>query len=142
MAQKPGSIVHVEIHSADPTRTKRFFGDVFGWSFEDVPQMNYTMWRAPSAPGGGLQAPMAGQPPQILNYILAKDVSSTASKISSAGGAILIPKTEIPGQGWFAVFREPGGTVLALYENMPRPRARPAKKKAKAKKAAGKKRRK
>ena len=46
MASKPGSIVHAELHSADPAKTKQFYGEVFGWKFEEMPEMNYIMWRA------------------------------------------------------------------------------------------------
>ncbi len=31
----------------------------------------------------------------------------------------MIPKTEIPGVGWFAVFKDPDGTVLAIYRSAP-----------------------
>jgi len=141
MPQQPkeGSIVHVEYMSNDPDRTKRFYRDVFGWKFQDMPEMNYSMWEAPTSPGGGLMKTPEGQPPSVVNYILAKDIDATMRKISAAGGAILKPKQEIPGMGWWAVFREPGGTVTALYQNLPQPR--PARKPpARRAKAKGKKR--
>src|SRR5207245_10765010 len=55
MAQKPNSVVHVEIHSNAPEKTKAFLKYVFDWKFQDVPEMNYSMLEPPSAPGGGLQ---------------------------------------------------------------------------------------
>src|SRR6267143_1967092 len=62
MAQKPNSIVHVEFHSNAPEKTKSFLKDVFGWKFEDVPQMNYSMFNPPSAPGpdGNHAGPVRG----------------------------------------------------------------------------------
>src|SRR3712207_3883164 len=33
--KKMGRIVHFEIHVNDMERAKRFYGDVFGWKFED-----------------------------------------------------------------------------------------------------------
>ena len=48
------------------------------------------------------------------------------------------PKQEIPGWGWWAIFQEPGGTSMAVYEAMSRPQAAARPKKA-AKKASGKK---
>ena len=131
MVQKPGSIVHVEIASNDLPRTKQFFNTVFGWKMQEMPEMNYTMFQAPGAPHGGITPPQGGMPAGTLNHILSNDIVATARKIEQNGGAILVPKTEIPKIGWFAVFREPGGAVLALYEDMPKPRAsrpRPAKK--------------
>ena len=143
---KPGSIVHVELHSADPAKTKSFYGEVFGWKFQDIPEMNYTMWKAPNEPAGGIMKTMEGRPPQVLNYIMSKSIDDTVQKITNLGGVILQPKMEIPGQGWWALFQEPGGTMMAIYEGRvatpPRPVARKSKKEAKksGKKAKARKR--
>lgn len=122
MAQpKEGELVHVEFHSNDPQRTKEFYTDVFGYRFEEIPAMNYAMWKAPAGPAGGLMKVLENRPPQVLNYLLAKDIEATIRRVSAAGGAILQPKMEIPGQGWWALFQEPGGTVMALFQGAPRP---------------------
>ncbi len=135
MAQpKEGEIVHVEFHSNDPALTKQFYSRVFGYEFQDIPEMNYTLWKAPGGPAGGLMK-AENRPPQVLNYLLANDIEWTLRKVSEAGGAILQPKMEIRGQGWWALFQEPGGTVMALYQNLPRPQ--PARKPA-ARKASKK----
>lgn len=116
---KEGSIVHVEIHSSDPAQTKVFYNRVFGWEFEDIPEMNYMTFKAPNEPHGGLQK-HGEQGPKVLNYILANDISRTLQKVENAGGRIIEAKSEIPGFGWFAIFEEPGGTVQALYQASPR----------------------
>src|SRR3989475_3106103 len=138
MASKPGSIVHVELHSADPAKTKQFYGEVFGWKFEEMPEMNYILWRAENEPGGGIMQTMEGRSPQVLNYILAESVEDTLRDINEAGGIVIQPKMEIPGQGWWALFQEPGGTMMAIYEGRVATRPRPATRKAKAKKVAQK----
>ena len=120
---KEGEIVHVEFHTNDPVRTKRFYGEVFGYKFEEFPEMNYTMYKAPGGPAGGIMKVMDNRPPQVLNYLMANDIERTLARVSAAGGAILQQKMEIPGQGWWALFQEPGGTMMALYENLTRPRA-------------------
>ncbi len=113
---KPGSFVHIELASTDPARTRKFFEDVFAWTFEDIPEMDYATFEAPSGPGGGLMAPMEGQPPGVLNYLLSSDVDADLRRIEGAGGRVLRPKTEIPGIGWWALFQEPTGIVLALFQ--------------------------
>src|SRR5947199_10857201 len=84
MVQKPNSIVHVEIHSNAPEKTKSFLKDVFGWKFEDMPQMNYSMFQPPSAPGGGLQQ-AENLPAGVLNYVLTEDIENTLRKVTSSG---------------------------------------------------------
>src|SRR6267143_5129162 len=139
MASKPGSIVHVELHSADPAKSKAFYGEVFGWKFEEMPEMNYILWRAENEPGGGIMQTMEGRPPQVLNYIMSESVENTLRDIMDAGGNVIQPKMEIPGQGWWALFQEPGGTMMAIYQGLrqtPPPRAT---RKAKGSKKASKK---
>lgn len=154
MAQKPGSFVHIEIASSDPQRTQKFFEDVFDWKFESVPEMEYATYMAPTAPHGGLMSPMEGHSPGLLNYLLSQSIDADVRKIEEAGGQLLQPKMEIPGVGWWALFQDPTGLILALFESrMPdlpeRRRARAAarrkasKPKGKAKKGsrAGRRRR-
>ena len=132
MAQKPNSIVHVEFHSNAPEKTKSFLKDVFGWKFEDVPQMNYSMFQPPSAPGGGLQQ-AENLPAGVIDYVLTEDIETTLRKVTSSGGAVTMAKQEIPGMGWFAVFQDPTGITLALYEAQApsRPARKAARKPAK-----------
>ena len=133
--------MHIELMSNDPPRTKRFFGDVFGWKFQDMPEFNYTTYEAPNPPHGGLMAPPENMTAGTLNYLWAKEIDLTLRRIQAAGGAVLQPKKEIPNVGYWALFREPGGTIHALYQDMPRPQParKPAAKKAKAR-AKGKRR--
>ncbi len=42
-----GSFVHIDLPATDLARAKRFYGEVFGWKFQDVPDMNYTLFEAP-----------------------------------------------------------------------------------------------
>src|SRR2546425_12514834 len=124
MAQKPNSVVHVEIHSNAPEKTKAFLKDVFDWKFQDMPEMNYSTFEAPSAPGGGLQK-AENLPAGVLGYILSKDIDGAVKKIQSSGGSIVTPKMAIPGKGFFAVFQNPTGRTLALFEPQAAPRPAP-----------------
>ncbi|MFQ5918943.1 MAG: VOC family protein [Thermoplasmata archaeon] len=122
-APKPGSIVHIEFPVKDTERAKKFYGELFGWKFQDIPEMNYTLFETANPPGGGLFVPQEGQfaPPGALNYILAEDLDAKSSEIEKAGGKILVPTSEVPGQGWFVVFQDPEGTTLALWKSAEQP---------------------
>ncbi len=125
---KRGSFVHIEITSTDPERTRKFFEDVFDWKFDFMPEMEYSTYMPRSGPGGGLMKPMGSNPPGVLNYLLVDDLDADVGKVERAGGRILQPKMEIPGVGWWALFQEPTGIVLALFEpKMPPPTPRPAR---------------
>ena len=35
--------VHIELHTQDTEKAKKFYGELFEWTLEDYPDMNYTM---------------------------------------------------------------------------------------------------
>ena len=117
---QPGGIVHVEFHVKEPKKVEKFYGDLFGWKFQEVPGLNYSLFEAPSGPGGGVGGlqPGNGQP-GVVNYILVNSIDEHQEKIKKAGGKIVMPKNEIPSQGWFAVFEDPSGTRMALWQQNP-----------------------
>lgn len=116
---KLGSIVHVEIPCKDRERAKKFYGDMFGWKFEDFPEMDYTIFETSAPPGGGIYVPSEFNPGSVLNYILVDSVEGTSRKIEKAGGQVVVPRTEIPNMGWFAIFKDPDGNLMALYRGAP-----------------------
>ncbi len=119
-ALKPGSIVHIELPVKDRDRAKKFYGDLFGWKFQDVPEMDYTLFETANGPGGGLFVPQEGQFDKgALNYILVEDIDAKSKEIEAAGGEVIGPTVEMPGRGWWAVFRDPEGTTLAIFQSAP-----------------------
>ncbi len=50
----PGNVVHVELISKEPEQSKKFYREVFGWRFQEMPEMNYAMRDAPNPPTGGI----------------------------------------------------------------------------------------
>lgn len=113
------NVVHVEIPAADLEATSRFYQALFGWKIQHVPEMNYTMWEDGSGSGGGFPQVSAENPAgQVLVYIDSDDIEADLKKVVQLGGKVLHPKTEIPQTGWFGVFQDPTGNVLALYTSM------------------------
>lgn len=125
---KPGTVVHVEIQSPAPEKTQKFYEHVFGWKFAYIPEMKYWTFEAPGRPNGGLMVPMEGMGPTVLNYILSADINKTTKLVQEAGGSIVVPRTEIPNMGLFAIFRDPAGVSQGVYEELQKPRAAPRKK--------------
>jgi uncharacterized protein len=115
---KRGSFVHVEFASEDPGRTRRFLEQVFGWEFQTTPEPNYLAYATPSGPGGAVTKLSGERPPGILNYVLSDDIEGDLRRIEGAGGKVRLGKTEIPYIGWWALFEEPMGGVLALFQTL------------------------
>ncbi|GAB4448356.1 MAG: VOC family protein [Anaerolineales bacterium] len=113
------NVVHVEIPAADVKAAAAFYQELFGWKIQHVPEMNYTMWEDGSGSGGGFPQASAESPAgQVLVYIDSDDIEADLKKVEQLGGKVLQPKLEIPQTGWFGIFQDPAGNVLALYTSM------------------------
>jgi len=113
------AIVHVEIPSANVEAAGKFYQELFGWKLQHIPEMNYTMWEDGSGSGGGFPQVSEENPAgQVLVYIDSDDIEADLKKVEKLGGKVLVPKREIPGQGWMGIFQDPTGNVLALYTSM------------------------
>ena len=113
------NVVHVEIPAVDVEAAGRFYQGLFGWKLQHVPEMNYTMWEDGSGSGGGFPQVSEDNPAgRVLVYIDSEDIEADLKKVEALGGRVLQPKMEIPGTGWFGIFQDPTGNVLALYTSM------------------------
>ncbi|MBK6791382.1 MAG: VOC family protein [Anaerolineales bacterium] len=113
------NIVHVEIPAQNVDATAGFYQALFGWKVQPVPEMNYTMYEDGSGSGGGFPLVSAENPAgQVLVYIDSIDIVKDLEKVVQLGGKVIREKTEIPGMGWYGVFQDPTGNVLALYTSL------------------------
>jgi predicted enzyme related to lactoylglutathione lyase len=114
------SFVHVEFAAKDPNAAAKFYADLFGWKTEDMPEMNYVMFDVEPGPGGGFPA-VDGEtinPGDVIIYVSTDDIEASLAKAEELGGKTLLPRTEIPGMGWFAFFADPTGNRVGLYKGM------------------------
>jgi predicted enzyme related to lactoylglutathione lyase len=114
------NIVHVEIPAANVEGAGKFYQDLFGWKIQPMPEMNYTMWEAGDGDeyGGFPQVSDDNPAGQVLVYIASDNIDADLKNVKKLGGKVLHEKSEIPGMGWFGIFEDPTGNVLALYTSM------------------------
>ena len=66
--------------------------------------------------GGGFPEVSEENPAgQVLVYIASDDIDADLKNVKKLGGKVLRENTEIPGMGWFGIFQDPTGNVLAVY---------------------------
>ena len=113
------NVVHIEIPTADVTASAKFYETLFGWKMEHAPEFDYTMWSDGSGYGGGFNKVSEENPVgEVLVYIASADIDADLKPVEKLGGKVVRPKTDIPGTGWFALFKDPTGNTLALYTSM------------------------
>src|SRR5688572_19358355 len=128
-----GKVVHFEIPADDIARAKQFYGSIFGWQLQDMgEEMNgYIIamttpvdqqTQAPTEPGainGGLMK-RSGDTPSPVITIEVDGIDDALQQVEAEGGTTVQKRTEIPGMGAFAYFKDPEGNVMGLWETAPR----------------------
>jgi len=118
MANHP--IVHVDIPAVHTKEAAEFYAKTFDWKLQHASEFDYWMFEAEGGPGGGfMQAGEQGaKVNQVVVYIGTDDIDASLATVEANGGTTVQPRTEIPGIGWFAVFKDPDGSELALYQRL------------------------
>ncbi|GAB4481807.1 MAG: hypothetical protein Kow00124_29970 [Anaerolineae bacterium] len=118
MSQKR-AIVHIEIPAKQRLESAQFYKDLFGWDYVDMPEMNYTGFLTGSVGGGynPLESPGA-KVGEVLLYVETDDFEADLQKVIDLGGKVEIGKMEIPTVGWYAVFHDPTGNRMCLFQSM------------------------
>ena len=113
---------HVELASKNPEATQKFLEKAFGWKFAVMgPEMgNYRMHgREQQAAAGTVGVRPLMDPkeqPGSIAYITVTNIDAAIKNVEAAGAKIIMPKTEIPGMGWSAVYHAPGDVLGGLYQ--------------------------
>ena len=110
-------IVWVEIPSADRKESAEFYSGLFGWQIDNsMDEMKYTMFSAGEGPGGGFPEIADGfEPGDVMILVGTSDIDASLSRAEQLGGKTVVPRTEIPGNGWYAVFEDPTGNNIGLF---------------------------
>ena len=107
----------MELNTTDLGKAKEFYGKLFDWTLEDVPNMDYTIIKVGEGTGGGMMKhPVPGAPSAWLAYVMVDDINVATAKAKSLGATVMKDVTEIPGIGWFSVIIDPTGAALALFK--------------------------
>lgn len=130
---------HIELNTDDPGKAEKFYKAVFpSWKFKAMPAMHYTglSTGTKDGPGGGVQKkPMQEAPTQWLPYVRVDDVKKTVAKARKAGARVVQDYMPIGDMGAIAVFVDPTGAAIGVWEEAkkkaPKKKAKKAAKKAK-----------
>ena len=113
--------VHVELNSTDVAKSKAFYGKLFDWKLEDIPNEaaggSYTMIGVGDGTGGGMmKSPMPGAPSMWLAYVLVDDIEAATKKAKSLGAKVMKDVTEVMDMGWLSIIVDPTGAMLGLWK--------------------------
>ena len=112
-AQNDRRIDYIEFSVTSVAEAKRFYGQAFGWSFEDYGP-DYASF-ADGRLSGGFQAAQVGAGGPLV-VIYAADLESQERRVKQAGGSIVRPIFSFPGGRRFH-FTDPSGNELAVWSD-------------------------
>jgi uncharacterized protein len=130
-----GRFIWYELITPDMAGAKRFYGDIVGWTAQDMPMPDGggEAYSVLSAAGNGVAGMMnlgepmkaEGMPPNWTGYICVDDCDAAADKVKRLGGSVRRPPLDIPGIGRFAIVADPAGAVFAIMKPIPPQGGRP-----------------
>ncbi len=114
------NITYIEIPTQNGTESANFYEALFDWKMTTLPDMgDYTLWEAGEGPNGGF-TPVGEQTRagEVMISVNSEDIASDLQKAAALGGSLVCEKTEIPGIGWYGIFKDPTGNSITLYTQL------------------------
>ena len=117
----PGSMVWNEFYTRDLETTQNFYSTVFGWEWSSMPIPQGGEYHLANlgdfqVAGGLVMDENWGEiPPHWMIYIQVEDADRAAGKVTSLGGDVCVPVTEIA-VGRFAVVNDDQRGTFTIFE--------------------------
>lgn len=115
-----GAPIWIDLSSSDIDRAQKFYGAVFGWTFESAgPDYGgYLTASTDGKPVAGLMTnnPEWNAPDGWTTYFHTADIAATVKGATSAGGTSCLEPMEVKEKGWMAMGTDPSGAVYGLWQ--------------------------
>ena len=115
------SLCHFDIPAQDCESIKKFYQGVFGWTFEKVAGST-DGWAISFCSKEQFEVITAGIVPRsaptqpIGCHFRVESINEAALIIQELGGTVFVPKTAIPGQGFYACCLDPEENYFVIWE--------------------------
>jgi predicted enzyme related to lactoylglutathione lyase len=117
----PGVPCWVDTTQRDPRAAIAFYGELFGWEFEDLMPahpVRYYMARLRGADVAAVSLQPTGAPDAAAwnTYVWVEDADETAAKVRSARGTLLREPADVGDSGRMAVLADPEGAAFCVWQ--------------------------
>ena len=115
----PGTPIWVDLASPDIAGSVSFYGQLFGWQAQDLGEEagHYNMFRQDGKQVAAVAGKMdPNQPTAWSVYVKTDDAAQTVKKAAEAGGNVLMEPFAVMDQGTMAVFADPSGAVISVWQ--------------------------
>jgi len=113
----PGTFSWAELATSDADAAKAFYGELFGWSYDDNPIGDGQVYTMAQRDGGTAAALFqTDQPPHWNCYVTVASADDSAAKAAEHGATVVAEPFDVMDVGRMAVFMDPQGAGLAVWE--------------------------
>lgn len=123
VVSEPNAMAWSELNTRDPETAKRFYADVFGWTYEDKDYEGagtYTIVKLGDKIVGGLADVTDRVPAEVpahwLVYFAVEDADATIATAKENGGEIPAGPFDVAEVGRLAVIKDPFGAFFAVIQ--------------------------
>jgi predicted enzyme related to lactoylglutathione lyase len=114
-------IMHFEIASPNLEKATEFYRELFDWDVGEERMDGYRLVQtAEGSIGGGLLRTPEGVFPYVTVYVGVEDLKATLVRAEELGGKVIVEPMPIPRFGEFAMFQDPDGVMMGLFEELSR----------------------
>jgi predicted enzyme related to lactoylglutathione lyase len=115
---EPGALVWNEASVDDPAAARGFYGEVFGFTFAEVPGVEgYATFAVDDRPVGGLGGRVDGAPSGWSACFAVASTDAAVDAVVAGGGAVTMPAVDTD-FGRFAVVTDPWGAAFSVMQDL------------------------
>jgi uncharacterized protein len=118
LVNTPGAMTWNDLLTPDPGTSARFYGELFGWTTEELPDAGgYRVISNDGRSNGGIMAidpRMGSVPPNWMPYFGHEDVERLLGEVGGVGGQVRTGPYKMA-QGTIAVLSDPQGASFAVW---------------------------
>jgi predicted enzyme related to lactoylglutathione lyase len=117
-------VAHFSVNADDVARARRFYSEVFGWTFESWGPPEFFLIHSKGKSGPGVQGALQkrreivkGRPMVGFECTIAvDDIDRAYAAVVESGGKIVMQKSTIPGVGTLFFFEDTEGNIAGAMQ--------------------------
>lgn len=115
------ALVHVEIPAADRNAAADFYQKALGITSKLDTQFDYLGFGFDEQSGGAF-VPLSEsvQPGGVVVYFSSADIDADLKSVEAHGGTVILPRMEVGEMGAIAIFTDPTGNRIGLWQTYPK----------------------
>ena len=118
LVNEPGAVIWNELMTSDLAKTKAFYSATFGWGWGGSDE--YAEAQVDGRTVAGVMPRPPDMPAEVPDswsvYFGTADVDGDCTRATGLGATVIVPPTDIPGTGRFAMLLDPQGAAFGLFK--------------------------